>query len=179
MLHLFTRDSHDQLVLRRVFRRSARIFRRLKILSSPQQQNQNFVHFESEARKAENKCPPSSRRISRLHVGSFAGGFLLLLFRGSLSAFHPLLAFLILLAAVQQRNSAESHPYTVKTQQLPQCPTLFNKTLQSPKTLRSLMSRGLNNVTLIERMTSLQQIKPLQFWTCSCDPTLPLSIVEV
>lgn len=133
------------------------IFRRLKVLSSYQQQNQHFIRFKSEARKAENKSPSSLRLISQLHIRSFAGGFflLLLLFCGSSSAFHPLLAFffLFVLAAVQQVNSTETHPYTVKTQRLPSCATLSNKPLQSADTLRSLTSRGLNNLTLIETMT--------------------------
>lgn len=60
-------SSERRMFLCSVFRCSAR--RRLKVLSSSQQQNQHFIPFKSEARKAENKSPSSSRRISQLCVG--------------------------------------------------------------------------------------------------------------
>lgn len=145
-------SSERRMFLCSVFRCSAR--RRLKVLSSSRQQNQHFIPFKSEGRKAENKSPSSSRRNSQLRVGVVSPRDVSLCFRGSSSAFSPAsrfhFPFSSFLAAVQQQNPAETRPNadsrTVKNSAA--APPPSNKPIQSAAqeedraaALRNLMSR--------------------------------------
>lgn len=145
-------SSERRMFLCLVFRCSAR--RRLKVLRSSRQQNQHFIPFKSEARKAENKPPSSSRRNSQLRVGVVSPQDVSLCSVAPRRLFHPPIAFTFpfssFLAAVQQQNPAETRPNadsrTVKNSAA--APPPSNKPIQSAAqeedraaTLRDLMSR--------------------------------------
>lgn len=145
-------SSERRMFLCSVFMCSAR--RRLKVLSSSQQQNQHFIPFKSEARKAENKPPSSSRRISQLRVGVVSLRDVSLCSVAPRRLFHPPLAFTFPFPRSWRLFNNKTPPRRVptqtaeplKAQRLPRPPS--NKPIQSAAqeedraaALRNLMSR--------------------------------------
>lgn len=125
-------------------RQKIETFRRLKVLSSSQQQNKNFIRFKCEAREAENKSPSSSRLFSVTGPATVASRRVVSL-RDVRSTF---IHFFFFLGGCSTADSAETRPNTdSQTVKLSGCPALDNKSLRSEAqeegrsaTLRGLMS---------------------------------------